>query len=66
MQLENILPTNSQKKTILFYFNKTDKFNNILSMTQSTNCVITVETEDNVYKIGRLGGLKSYIKKANY
>ena len=57
MQLENILPTNSQKKTIIFYMNKTDKFNNVLNMTQSTNCVITVETEKHLYKIGRLGGL---------
>lgn len=63
MQLENILPTNSQKKTILFYFNKTDKFNNIINMTQSTNCVITVETEKHLYKIGRLGGLTSKPKK---
>lgn len=63
MQLENILPTNSQKKTILFYFNKTEKFNNILNMTQSTNCVITVETEKYLYKIGRLGGVTTKVKK---
>ncbi len=58
-----ITPTNSQNKTITKNSNKLD---NIIKMEQSTDCTITIETENHVYKISRLGSLKSYIKQANY
>jgi len=58
-----ITPTNSQNKTIT---KNNSKFNNIIKMEQSADCTITIETENHVYKISRLGSLKSYIKQANY
>ena len=58
-----ITPTNSQNKTIT---ENSSKFNNIVKMEQSTDCTITIETENHIYKISRLGSLKSYVKQANY
>jgi len=58
-----ITPTNSQNKTIT---KNNNKFDNIIKMEQSTDCTITIETENHVYKISRLGSLKSYVKQANY
>jgi len=51
----NVLATNSQKKVINFYMENSSKFDNILKMEQNTNCVITITTKNNVYKISRLG-----------
>jgi len=53
----HVIATNSQKKVINFYMENSSKFDNILKMEQSTNCVIIITTKDNVYKIGRLGGV---------
>jgi hypothetical protein len=61
-----MIPTNSQKKTINFYMENSSKLDNIVKMKQSTDCVITIETETHVYKVGRLGGFKSNVKQANY
>jgi hypothetical protein len=57
MENMHVLPTNSQKKVINFYMQHTDKFNNILKIEQSTDCIITITTKNIVYKIGRLGGV---------
>lgn len=58
-----MIPTNAQKKTIM---ENSSKLDNIVKMEQSTDCVITIETETHVYKVGRLGKLTSNIKQANF
>ena len=59
-------PTNAQNKTINWYKENSNWLNNIVKMEQSTDCVITIETETHVYKVGRLGKLTSNIKQANF
>tara|TARA_R110000782_G_scaffold178772_2_gene269621 strand:+ start:1311 stop:1547 length:237 start_codon:yes stop_codon:yes gene_type:complete len=60
IEVGTILPTNAQRKVIGEH---REKFKNVVSVTQETNCIITIETQSNVYTIGRLGGIKNNLKK---
>jgi hypothetical protein len=49
--------TKSQKQTIDFYKEKTNRFNEILSIDQNKDGVIFIETKGCFYCIGKLGGV---------
>lgn len=56
--LNKLTPTNSQRKTIDWYLNNSDKLDGCVGMVQNSDCTIVMDCGLHTYKIGRLGAMK--------